>query len=47
MELSALILNCTLKKSPEPSNTQGLIDIVTGHFDDLGVKARDAAPGRL
>jgi multimeric flavodoxin WrbA len=37
MELSALILNCTLKKSPEPSNTQGLIDMVTAHFDDLGV----------
>jgi multimeric flavodoxin WrbA len=37
MEINALILNCTLKKSPEPSNTQGLIDMVTAHFDELGV----------
>ena len=37
MDLNALILNCTLKKSPEPSNTQGLIDMVTAHFDELGV----------
>ena len=28
MDLNALILNCTLKKSPEPSNTQGLIEMV-------------------
>ena len=26
-DLSALFVNCTLKLSPEPSNTQGLIDI--------------------
>ena len=26
MALSALFLNCTLKKSPEVSNTQALID---------------------
>jgi len=37
MDVNALILNCTLKKSPEPSNTQGPIDIVTGHLDELGV----------
>ena len=24
--LNALFINCTLKKSPEPSNTQGLVD---------------------
>jgi multimeric flavodoxin WrbA len=44
MELNALILNCTLKKSPEPSNTQGLIDIVTGHFDELGVRHETLRP---
>ena len=44
MELSALILNCTLKKSPETSNTQGLIEIVTGHFDDLGIKHETLRP---
>jgi multimeric flavodoxin WrbA len=27
-DLSALMLNCTLKKSPEPSNTQALLDRV-------------------
>ena len=26
-DLSALFLNCTLKRSPEMSHTQGLIDI--------------------
>ena len=28
-DLSALFLNCTLKRSPELSHTQGLIDIAT------------------
>ena len=44
MEPNALILNCTLKKSPERSHTQGLIDIVTGHLDDLGVKHETLRP---
>src|SRR4051794_33195327 len=44
MELSALVLNCTLKKSPEASNTQGLIDMVTAHFDDLGVRHETIRP---
>ncbi len=35
-DLSALFLNCTLKPSPAPSNTQVLIDKVAGHFADLG-----------
>ena len=43
-ELNALVLNCTLKKSPEPSNTQGLIEIITGHFDELGVKHETLRP---
>jgi len=38
MDLRAVILNCTLKKSPEESNTEALISIVRGHLDDLGVE---------
>lgn len=38
MALKALVLNCTLKKSPEVSNTQALIDKVCGLFNDLGVE---------
>src|SRR3954451_4936368 len=44
MEPNALILNCTLKKSPEVSNTEALIDIVTAHFDELGVKHETLRP---
>jgi multimeric flavodoxin WrbA len=32
----ALFLNCTLKKSPEVSNTQALIDKVAGFMEELG-----------
>lgn len=39
MELTAVFLNCTLKKSPEESNTQALIDKVAGLFADLGVRS--------
>src|SRR5436190_1363514 len=42
--LKALILNCTLKKSPEESNTQALIDIVTQNFDELGVAHEPIRP---
>ncbi len=35
--LSALLLNCTLKKSPEVSNTEALMDRVTGILEGLGV----------
>jgi multimeric flavodoxin WrbA len=38
MALKALTLNCTLKKSPETSNTQALIDKVHEVFADLGVE---------
>ena len=37
MRLKAVLLNCTLKTSPEVSNTQALMDIVRGHLDDLDV----------
>lgn len=36
-QLSAVLLNCTLKPSPERSHTQGLMDIVIGHMQGLGV----------
>ena len=36
--LRALVLNCTLKPSPAPSNTQVLIDNVAGCFEPLGVE---------
>lgn len=35
--LRALFINCTLKRSPEPSNTQGLIDISTSIMARHGV----------
>src|ERR1051326_3450477 len=36
--LRALFINGTLKKSPEPSNTQGLIDISRAIMDKHGVQ---------
>ena len=36
-DLKALFINCTLKPSPEVSNTQGLIDISTGIMRANGV----------
>lgn len=35
--MRALILNCTLKKSPEPSNTQALADVVAAELTGAGV----------
>ncbi len=37
MELRAVLLNCTIKKSPEVSNTQALMDRVIDHLEQLGV----------
>jgi multimeric flavodoxin WrbA len=39
--LKALLLNCTLKKSPEISNTQALMDRVIGILEDLGVECEN------
>lgn len=39
MNLSALFLNCTLKRSPEISNTQALIDKVADLMADLDVES--------
>ena len=36
--LRALFINCTLKRSPELSNTQGLIDISTNIMEKHGVE---------
>src|SRR6201991_5052846 len=36
-ELSAVYVNCTLKKSPETSNTQALIDLSRSILDRNGV----------
>jgi multimeric flavodoxin WrbA len=44
MELNALFLNCTLKKSPEVSHTEGLIDMVRAHFTELGVSSEVIRP---
>jgi multimeric flavodoxin WrbA len=36
--LKALFINCTLKKSPEPSNTQGLVDASMKIMEKHGIK---------
>jgi multimeric flavodoxin WrbA len=38
MRLKAVLLNCTLKKSPAASNTQALMDIVIGTLEGLDVE---------
>ena len=36
-DLKALFLNCTLKRSPEMSHTQGLIDIAKAIMEKNGI----------
>ncbi|MDW3098385.1 MAG: NAD(P)H-dependent oxidoreductase [Alphaproteobacteria bacterium] len=43
-DLSALFLNCTLKKSPELSHTKGLIDIARAIMDKNGMKTEELRP---
>ena len=43
-DLRALFLNCTLKKSPELSHTQGLIDISTAILEKNGVACETLRP---
>ena len=43
-DLRALFLNCTLKKSPELSHTQGLIDISKAIMEKNGVSAEVLRP---
>jgi multimeric flavodoxin WrbA len=42
--LRALIFNCTLKHSPEKSNTAGLIELVASELNDLGVDTEILRP---
>ena len=43
-DLKAMFLNCTLKKSPELSHTQGLIDISTAIMEKNGVTTECLRP---
>ncbi len=43
-DLKALFLNCTLKRSPELSHTQGLIDISRGIMEKNGVSVEVLRP---
>lgn len=43
-DLSALFLNCTLKPSPEPSHTRGLIDISRAILEKNGVAVEVLRP---
>ncbi|MFC5220316.1 flavodoxin family protein [Streptomyces coerulescens] len=36
--MKALVINCTLKESPEPSNTEALADVVTERLSEHGVE---------
>jgi multimeric flavodoxin WrbA len=40
--LRAMVVNCTLKRSPEPSNTQGLLDIPIAIWEANGVTVDQA-----
>ena len=44
MTLKAVLLNCTLKPSPEVSNTQALMDIVIGHLEELDTECEVIRP---
>ena len=37
-DLRALFINCTLKRSPDPSHTQGLVDISSRIMEANGVR---------
>lgn len=43
-DLTALFFNCTLKKSPSVSNTQGLIDVSAGIMKKQGVQVEVIRP---
>src|SRR5260370_16745556 len=44
MDLKAVLLNCTLKKSPEVSHTEALMNIVVGHLHDQNVETELIRP---
>ncbi|MCZ6604373.1 MAG: flavodoxin family protein [Alphaproteobacteria bacterium] len=43
-DLSALVLNCTLKKTPEQSHTEGLIRIATAIMEKNGIAVESLRP---
>ena len=43
-DLKALFLNCTLKRSPEPSHTQGLIELAKAIMEKNGVSVEVLRP---
>ena len=45
-DLRALFINCTLKKSPEPSNTQGLVDISRHIMEAHGIEVDEVRADR-
>lgn len=42
--IKALFLNCTLKRSPELSHTQGLVDMSAAIMREVGVAVRELRP---
>ncbi|AYC36719.1 hypothetical protein DWG14_00929 [Streptomyces griseorubiginosus] len=42
--MKALVLNCTLKRSPDPSNTEALAGVVVEQLEKDGVDVRSYAP---
>lgn len=43
-DLTALYVNCTLKRSPETSNTEGLIDKSRRVMESAGTRTSSSAP---
>ncbi|HLV53670.1 MAG TPA: flavodoxin family protein [Cryomorphaceae bacterium] len=41
MSITAIFLNCTLKKSPETSNTEALINKAVSLYEEQGVKSKN------
>ena len=46
-DLRAVVFNGTLKRSPEPSNTEGLLSIPLGIFESVGVNYVSCSPFRV
>ncbi len=43
-DLQALFINCTLKRSPEASNTRGLADLAVAIMERNGVSVEASVP---
>ena len=46
-DLTALFINCTLKRSPERSHTQGLADVSIEIMRRQGVSVEGSAPSTM